>query len=245
MGERARLLELLARGGALVEVDERLTQARAGEAFATTLLGEIELLSGDPHAARTHLLEAAALSREVGAVGGEALARTRLGEALIHLDERTAAREQLEEARALAHGSALAGHLLFIVHASLLRLPEDPAEAVALVDRAEALLDENPSCLFCPVDYYLAAATACAQVGDTTRAHAYLARVEATAGRWNGGPWAPAAAEARGAVLAADGDKEAATQAVREAIVGYATAGQRLNEARARRSLSEHLARPR
>ena len=63
--------------------------------------------------------------------------------------------------------------------------------------------------------------------------------MEATAGLWNGGPWAPAAAEARGAVLAADGDQEAATQELRHAIAGYGTAGQRLNEARARRSLSE------
>jgi DNA-binding SARP family transcriptional activator len=215
--------------------------ALRGEAFSATLLGEIELLTGDPQAARTHLLEAAALSREAGALGGEALARTRLGEALTHLDERRAAREQLDEAVALAHASALAGHLLFIAHAPLIRLPEAAAEALALVDRAEALLDETPSCLFCPSDYYLAAATACAQAGDTTRSHAFLARVEATAGLWNGGPWASMAAEARGAVLAADGDKEAAIQALREAIVGYATAGQRLNEARARRSLSEHL----
>ena len=216
--------------------------APRGEAFSTTLLGEIELLTGDPQAARTHLLEAAALSRKAGAIGGEALARTRLGEALIHLGKRSAAREQLDEALALAHASALADHLLFIVHGPLLRVPEDPAEALDLVDRAEALLDETPKCLFCPVDYYVAGATACAHAGDTTRAHDFLARVEATAGLWNGGPWAPAAAEARGAVLAADGDTEEATQALRHAIAGYAAAGQRLNEARARHLLSEHLA---
>lgn len=216
--------------------------ALRGEAFSTTLLGEIELLTGDLQAARTHLLEAATLSRNAGAIGGEALARTRLGEALIHLGEPSAAREQLDEALALAHASALADHLLFIVQGPLLRFPEDPAEALALVDRAEALLDETPKCLFCSIDYYLAGATACARAGDTTRAHAFLARVEATVERWNGGPWAPAAAEARGAVLAADGDTEAATHELRRAIAGYATAGQRLNENRARRSLNEHLA---
>ena len=108
-----------------------------------------------------------ALSRQAGAIGGEALARARLGEALTHLGERSAAREQLDEALALAHASALADHLLFIVHGPLLRVPEDPAEALALVDRAEALLDETPKCLFCPIDYYLAAATACARAGDT------------------------------------------------------------------------------
>ena len=219
--------------------------ALRGEAFSTTLLGEIELLTGDLQAARTHLLEAAALSREAGAIGGEALARARLGEALVHLGERSAAREQLDDALALAHASALAGHLLFIVQAQLLRFPDDPAEALALVDRAEALLDETARCLFCSMDYSLAAATACARAGDTTRAHAFLAQVEATAGLWNGGPWAPAAAEARGAVRAADGDTEAAIHELRRAIAGYATAGQRLNEDRARRSLKEHLANAR
>jgi DNA-binding SARP family transcriptional activator/tetratricopeptide (TPR) repeat protein len=232
----------------LAEFARRLREhARAGgalrgEAFSTTLLGEIELLTGDLQAAHTHLLEAATLSRKAGAIGGEALSRTRLGEALIHLGKRGAAREQLDEALALAHASALAGHLLYIVHGPLLRVPEDPAEALALIDQAEALLDENPQCRFCPVDYYLAGATACARAGDTTRAHVFLARVEKTAGLWNGGPWAPAAAEARGAVLAADGDTEAAAHALRRAIAGYATAGQRLNEDRARRSLTEHLA---
>ena len=46
-------------------------------------------------------------------------------------------------------------------------------------------------------------------------------------------------------MLSADGDKEAAPQALRHAITGYATAGQRLNEARARRSLNDYLATPR
>jgi DNA-binding SARP family transcriptional activator/tetratricopeptide (TPR) repeat protein len=220
----------------------RAAGALRGEAFSTTLLGEIELLSGDLEAARAQLLEAAALSHEAGAIGGEALSRTRLGEALTHLGERSAAREQLDQALALAHASALADHLLFIVHGPLLRVADDPGEALALVNRAAALLDETPpKCRFCPTDYYLAAATVCAHAGDTTQAHAFLDRLEATAGLWNGRPWTPVVAEARGAVLGADGDREAATRELRRAVAGYAAAGQRLNEARARRSLDEHL----
>ena len=218
--------------------------ARRGEAFGTTLLGEVELMTGDPRAARAHLVEAAALSREVGAIGGEALARARLGEALLDLGERGAAAEQLDEALALAHASSLAEHLVLVVHGPLLRVSEDPAEALAVVDRAEALLGEEPQCRFCPVDYYVAAAIVCAGAGDTARAHAFLGRVEEVAGLWNGGPWAPAAAEARAAVLRAEGETEAATQALRRAIAGYAAAGQSRNEARVRRSLTEHL-RPR
>ena len=95
-------------------------------------------------AARAHLLDAAALNREVGAIGGEAVARARLGEALLDLGERAAAHEQLEEAVALAYTSTLSEHLILLVHGPLLRAAEDPAEALAVIARAEALLDGEP-----------------------------------------------------------------------------------------------------
>src|SRR5262249_5470204 len=152
--------------------------ARRGEAFSATLLGEVLLMTGDAAAARAHLLEGAALSRQVGAVAGEALARLRLGEALLDLGDRDAAGEQLDEALALAHVSMLADHLLFLVHAAMVGAPEDPAEALAVVQRAEALVGEEPRCRFCPVDYYVAAATACAGAGDLAGAQAFLGRVE-------------------------------------------------------------------
>ncbi len=218
--------------------------ARRGEAFGATLLGEVELMTGDPMAARAHLLDAAALNREVGAIGGEAVARVRLGEALLDLGERGAAYEQLEEAVALAYTSTLSEHLILLVHGPLLRAAEDPAEALAVVARAEALLDGEPQCPVCSVDYHVAAATACAGVGDGARARAFLGRVDEVAALWDGGPWAPAAAEARAAVLRAEGEKDAAVQALRGAIAGYAAAGQLRNEARVRRALTRHL-RPR
>lgn len=215
--------------GRLAEFALRLREhARAGgalrgEAFGTTLLGEVELLTGDPQAARTHLFEAAALSRKAGAIGGEALARARLGEALTHLGERSAAREQLEEALALAHASALAGHLLFIVHGPLLRLAEDRAEALARVDRAEALLDETPT-----ASSVLSTTTSPAQPHALTPATPCVLTPSSLA--WSRRPDSGTAAMGPGS---------------RQAIAGYATAGQRLNEARARRSLGEHLASPR
>ena len=211
--------------------------ARRGEAFGLTLLGEIELLTGDIDAARAHLAEAVTLSVQVGAIGGEALARARLGEALLGLGEPSAARAQLEEAVSLAHASSLADHLLYVVHAPLLRVPDDPAEALALLDRAEALLDAEPKCLFCPTDYYIAAATVCARAGEAARAHAFLAHAEHAAGLWKRGPWSAATAEARAAVLTADGDAPGAADALQRAVTGYATAGQRRNAARARDAL--------
>ena len=67
------------------------------------MLGETELFTGNLEAARANLVDAARLSREVGAAGGESLARMRLGEALLRLGDRAGARAQLEEALELAH----------------------------------------------------------------------------------------------------------------------------------------------
>jgi hypothetical protein len=117
-------------------------------------------------------------------------------------------------------------------------------EARGLIDRTEALLGDEPKCRFCPVDYYLAAATACAAGDDLTDAHAFLARADRSAALWRHGSWAAAVAEARAAVLSAEGHGEAATQALRHAITGYTAAGQHLNEARARRKLTAPLAGP-
>jgi len=214
--------------------------ARRGVAFAATVLGEAHLLSGDPEAACEHLLEAARLSRELGAVGGEALARTRLGEALAVLGRRAESRAQLEEAVELGHASSLAGHVLFIAYAPLVRAPEDAHEAMVLLDRAEALLDPMPSCKFCPIEYYVAAAIACARAGECERGRSFLTRAEASAALWTGGPRWAAVAEARGELLRAEGRHEEAEVAFRRAAEGYAVVGHGLHEDRVRDLLAVH-----
>jgi tetratricopeptide (TPR) repeat protein len=211
--------------------------ARRGEAFAATVLGETELFTGDLEAARGHLLDAARLSRELGAVGGESLARMRLGETLLHLGDRAGARAQLEEALELAHISPTAPHLVFLVCGVLLQVPEDSAAALELIDRVETLFDPRWVCPFCPTGYHVAAAKACAGAGQVERGRAFLERAEFGAGRWPGGPWPAAVAEARAALLLAEGDQRGAADALRRAAEGYAANGQLLNERRAREAL--------
>ena len=216
--------------------------ARRGEAFAATVLGETELFTGDLEAARAHLVDAARLSRDVGAVGGESLARMRLGETLLHLGDRSGARAQLEEALELAHISALAQHLLFLGYGVLLQVPDEAAEALALIDRAETLFDPRWVCQLCPTGYHVAAATVCARAGRLERAREFLERAERGAGAWRGGPWPAAVAEARAELLLVEGDQRAAAEALRRAAEGFAAAGQLLNERRAREAL-ERLGR--
>src|SRR5262249_19201807 len=156
-------------------------------------------------AARAHLLDAARLSRELGAVGGESLARMRLGETLLHLGDRAGARAQLEESLELAHISPTAPHLVFLVCGVLLQVPDDSAEVLALMDRVETLFDPRWVCPFCPTGYNVAAAKACADAGQLDRARDFIQRAEFGAGRWPGGPWPAAVAEARAALLIAEG----------------------------------------
>jgi tetratricopeptide (TPR) repeat protein len=211
--------------------------ARRGEAFAATVLGEIELFTGNLEAARAHLLDAARLSRELGAVAGESLARMRLGETLLYLGDRAGARAQLEEALELAHISTLATHLVPLVCGVLLRVAEDSSEALELIDRVEMLFDPRWACPFCPTGYNVAAATACAGAGELERGHEFLRRAEFGASRWPGGPWPAAVAEARASLLLAEGDGRNAADALRRAAEGYAANGQLLAERRARAAL--------
>jgi len=215
----------------------RQAGARRGEAFAATVLGETELFTGNLDAARAHLLDAARLSRDVGAVGAEGLARMRLGEALLHLGDRAGARAQLEQALELSHVSTVPQHLLFIVYGVLLRVPEEPDEALALIDQAETLFDPRWVCQFCPTAYHVAAATVCARAGELERSRAFVERADSGARGWISGPWPAAVAEARAELLFAEGDSGAAALALRRAVEGYAAAGQLLNERRARAAL--------
>ena len=212
--------------------------ARRGEAFAATVLGEIELIAGSLEAARTHLADAARLSREVGGAGSESLARTRLGEALLQLGDRAGARAQLEQALELAHVSPVSQHLLFHVYAVLIQVPDDETEALAIIDRAETLFDPRWVCRFCPTGYHVAAARVCTRAGRHDRARDFLVRAERGAAASPGGAWSAAVAEARAELLLSEGDGGAAGEALRRAAEGYAAAGQLRSERRARAALA-------
>jgi hypothetical protein len=146
-------------------------------------------------------------------------------------------RAHLEQALELAHMSALPQHVLFHVYGVLLQVPDEDAEALAMIERAETLFDPRWVCQFCPTGYHVEAARVCARVGALERAREFLARAEQGAAGWMGGPWPAAVREARAELLLAEGDRRAAGEALRHAAEGYAAAGQLLNERRAREAL--------
>jgi tetratricopeptide (TPR) repeat protein len=212
--------------------------ARRAVAFGAIVLGEAHLLTGDPEVAAGLLRQAIETTRGVGCYGGESVGRMRLGEALAALGDHRGARAQLEEATELAHASSLSQHLLFLAHGALVRSSRDPHEALACVDRAEAILDPSPPCRFCPVEFFTAAAIACARAGEVERARGYVERAQAAVSGWSTAPRAASLAEARAEVLLAEGRIEDAEVAFLRAAERYAAIGHRLHEDRMRRAVA-------
>ncbi len=212
--------------------------ARRGQAFAATLLGEIELFTGRLQSADAQLREAVALSRLAGSAGGESLALLRLAETTFEGGDAAGAHGLLAESLELARFSPIAFHLLYLVYEGMVRAAGGSAEAVTVVEEAEAFLDRAPACIFCAAGLYIAATIGYARTGDLARARSFLARAEGTEPLWAGGPRAAALAEARAAVLAAEGNRDEAAAALADAAAGFGQAGQVLNEARTRAALS-------
>jgi DNA-binding SARP family transcriptional activator/tetratricopeptide (TPR) repeat protein len=215
-----------------VRAEARRAGARRGEAFAATVLGETELLTGDVSRARDSLAEAARLSRQAGARGAEAVARLRLGQALLHLGDRAAASSQLDEALELAQVPSLASHLVSLVYGVLVRVPPDPLEAVSVAERGEQLFDPRWLCPTCPLEYWLASATACSQAGEPDAAERFVRHLRQANDVWPHGPVRAAVAEAEAHLSLARGATDEARERFRLALEGYALAGQRLREQR-------------
>lgn len=220
--------------------DLRTTAVRSGagrgEAFATCLLGEAELLSGRLDRAQDHLERAARLHEVVAASAGQALSLQRLAEAALAVGDAQRATILLEEAERVSQGSTLERHLLGKVYGTMVQAQRDPRRAMTVVDRAEARMSDQPLCEPCAMGFFVAAATATARAGDLVRAHGYLARAERVSAHWPGGGWHAAVLEARAAVTAAEGDADAATRLLEQAAATFDRAGQRLDAERCRRA---------
>jgi DNA-binding SARP family transcriptional activator/ATP/maltotriose-dependent transcriptional regulator MalT len=208
--------------------------AARGEAFATCVLGEAELLSGRLDRAEDHLGRAVSLHAAVDASAGQALSLQRLGEAALAAGDAARAVELLDEAERVAQGSSLERHLLGKVYGSRVRAAGDPELAVGVVERAEARMADYPVCQPCSVGFYVAASIAASRVGDVVRAKDYLAKAERVSARWPGGAWHAAVIECRAALAQAELRDDDAARLYDQAAVTFDRAGQPLDAARCR-----------
>ena len=76
----------------------------------------------------------------------------------------------LRRALPLARWSVISMHLLQRIYGTMITAARSPAEAVTVVERAEATLGENDRCVFCDVMFAVPAAIAHADAGDVEAA---------------------------------------------------------------------------
>ncbi len=205
-----------------------------GAAFATTVLGEAELLSGRLEEAEEHLREADGLGKQSHADASRSLALERLAEVAIAAGTPEQARAPLEDALLLAQGSTLAGHLLPRIYGAAVRCAEDPAAASDVLVQAEEAFSDTAACIPCSIGFLIAAATTRAQSGDVERALSYVERASSVASMWGEGAWTAGVAEARAEILVAEADTQGAVSLLLEAAGLFARAGQPLDEVRCR-----------
>src|SRR5262249_46093401 len=204
--------------------------ARRAQAFATTLIGEVALVTGLIDEADARLREAVRLSREIGAVSAEALAGVRLSEAARARGEAAEGERALGDALVISRWSPMSDHLLPLGYAALLQANADPILELERLDDAEAYLrDQEFVCGSCGVVFGVAASVAAARAGEVERAQGLLARAEAGAALWRGGPWPAAVDEARGELALASGDQATAGTRLHAARDAFAGDGRRFD----------------
>jgi tetratricopeptide (TPR) repeat protein len=221
----------------------RNTALRSGAlravAFASALIGEAALLSGDLELADDELRDSVDVHHDLGSAAGEAHSLQRLAEVRLAQGDREEAFRLLDQALPLARWSMMAKHLLQRIYGTMIIAAPNPTTARAIVDRAESTLGTEDQCLFCAVMLSVPAAIACANVGDLDHAHHHLRTATQLANVWDGTSWEAAIAEARAVVLGAEGDTASAREQLDTAITRFAQAGQPRDRARCQRRRDE------
>jgi DNA-binding SARP family transcriptional activator/tetratricopeptide (TPR) repeat protein len=219
----------------------RATALRSGAlravAFASALIGEAALLSGDLALATEELREAVDLHHDLGSAAGEAHSLQRLGEVRLAAGDPDAARALLDRALPLARWSIMARHLLQRIYGTMISAAPDPMLARGIVDRAESTLGSEDLCGFCSIMLSLPAVAACVRVGDLDHARVHLRRAERSVQLWEGTAWEAALTEARSGLALAEGDPERSAELLQLAAARFERAGQPLDVDRCRRQL--------
>jgi DNA-binding SARP family transcriptional activator len=219
------------RAARLRTIAERAGSVR-GQAIADLLLGEAALFSGEVGAARSLLQSALELHRRAGAPAGEIVTLQRLAEVDLAQHRPEVAARAASHALAAAASTWLEPHLVVRLHGVLATAARSPAQAVRIIERADADLAGRSVCPPCSMGYQVAAATNYALAGKLDAARRRLAKAEQLAGMWPGGPWHAALWEARAVLRRAEGREDQATALFREAAASFAELGRRPDEQR-------------
>jgi DNA-binding SARP family transcriptional activator/tetratricopeptide (TPR) repeat protein len=211
----------------------RLGAAR-GEAFGITLRAEAMFLSGHLAEAYHDFDHGLRLHRETGGATGEAHALQRLAELQRAHGRPAEARATIDEALDLARVSDIGFHLLDRIYGSRITISDDPDEALAAIEEAEAAV-QGPleTCPGCRIHLAVPAAIAAAGAGELERAHAYARAADYLTHVVMRLPaWYAAYDEVQASLVRAEGGHDRARELFASAAAKYGAAGHVLDEAR-------------
>jgi DNA-binding SARP family transcriptional activator/tetratricopeptide (TPR) repeat protein len=223
-----------------LQTTARRSGALRAAAFASALIGEAALLSGDLELAAAELTEASELHRDLDSPAGQSHSLQRLAEVRVAQGDGEAAMQLLHQALPLARASVIAKHLLQRIFGTMILAASDPTEARIIVDRAESILGWDDGCVFCSIMLTVPATIACARVGDLPNARRLLAVAERSATVWQGTSWEGGLAEAQASVEAASGQPAAARRWMAVAADQFHRTGQPLDAERCQRELAQY-----
>jgi DNA-binding SARP family transcriptional activator len=218
-------------------------KSAAGEALATLLLGEFELLSGEINAAAATLEQAVGHAQRAACPSACSIALERLAETEVGRGNKKHARSLLERARPLAQSSDISSHLVVRVLGVQVCAADRMLNALKVVRDAERLLADAPRiCEPCSMNFRVEAARVLARSGDISRARTHIAEADRITSLWQGGPWKAAVWEARAELRLAEGENSQARALFLEAAEGFAQVRRPIDEARCREAALAVLA---
>lgn len=156
----------------------------------------------------------------------------RLAEVDLAQDRPEEAARAASRALAVAASTWLEPHLVVRLYGVLVEAARSPAQAVRIIERADAALAGRSVCPPCSMGYQVAVAMNYALAGKLDAARRRLANAEQLAGMWPGGPWHAALWEARAILRRAEGHEDQAIALFREAAATFSELGRRHDEQR-------------
>jgi DNA-binding SARP family transcriptional activator len=209
------------------------------EALLSLLIGESDFLAGNLDESNEWLSRAISLYQEREAGSGLAFALIRMAEVASLRDRRPEATRCLASARKLTERSPLRSHLQARLLEVMIKAADSPGQYRVILAEADSLVARPKEvCRPCSIGLMVAAAIACARIGELARSRFWLENAERLAGMWSGGPWQAAVWEARAALRMAEGDPDQAAALLREAGDLFAQSGRPLDEARCRSAVA-------
>ncbi|MFY9615400.1 MAG: AAA family ATPase, partial [Candidatus Dormiibacterota bacterium] len=165
--------EIIAFADGLAAEAQRIGAVR-GYAFAITVRGEAELLSGQLDAADGDFAQGARLHGQIGAVAGEALSLLGRAQVAIRRGRPEHANPFLTDALLMARESEVGHHTLDRIYGAMIEAAADSGRGLQVLREAEtAIQGPAETCPTCRIAFLVPATIAAARASDLERAHRY------------------------------------------------------------------------